>query len=500
MRPEDIFNAIGGVKDELLEEAEKLSGTDADVSGGQETPAPVDITKKSKRRKFISRFAAVAASLAVIIGGAFAFNLSRKADADPDNTVYTDKAVLLAEARDPLTGGVVIDGEDQGAVPPEHPDAAEDVKGTDPSKLAERLAGPEGAKLLMPDDGENHTYSPINISLAMAMLTETTDGDTRQQIMELLGVKDEKELRALVSEVFKDACYDTENAKSMLANSLWLRSDGTKYDKDVLKILAEYYCASSFAGEMGSAEYNKMLQDWLNEHTGDLLKEQASEMGFEPSTVIALASTIYFHADWVDPFYEEATQNETFHAPGGDTEVPMMHTYLMDDYFRGEHFGAVKLRLMGGNYFWIFLPDEGYGTQDIISDPAMMTIIKQNGTIEGEPAMIDLKLPRFDISGKTDLKDAMQEMGISDVFKSGTADFSPLLGDEGSAYVSKIDHASRVAVDEYGVTAAAFTVISADGGALPPEKQVQFICDRPFVFAVTNVNGLVLFEGTVNRP
>ena len=119
MRPEDIFNAIGGVKDELLEEAEKLSGTDADVSGGQETPAPVDITKKSKRRKFISRFAAVAASLAVIIGGAFAFNLSRKADADPDNTVYTDKAVLLAEARDPLTGGVVIDGEDQGAVPPE---------------------------------------------------------------------------------------------------------------------------------------------------------------------------------------------------------------------------------------------------------------------------------------------------------------------------------------------------------------------------------------------
>ena len=91
-------------------------------------------------------------------------------------------------------------------------------------------------------------------------------------------------------------------------------------------------------------------------------------------------------------------------------------------------------------------------------------------------------------------------MGISDVFRSGTADFSPLLGDEGGAYVSKIDHASRVAVDEYGVTAAAFTVISADGGALPPEKQVQFICDRPFVFAVTNVNGLVLFEGTVNRP
>ena len=42
---------------------------------------------------------------------------------------------------------------------------------------------------------------------------------------------------------------------------------------ETLETLAEYYYASSYSGTMGSMEYNKMLQDWLNEQTGGLLKE-----------------------------------------------------------------------------------------------------------------------------------------------------------------------------------------------------------------------------------
>ena len=37
------------------------------------------------------------------------------------------------------------------------------------------------------DSGKNALYSPINVYLALAMLTETTDGDSRQQLLDLLG-------------------------------------------------------------------------------------------------------------------------------------------------------------------------------------------------------------------------------------------------------------------------------------------------------------------------
>ncbi len=57
-----------------------------------------------------------------------------------------------------------------------------------------------------------------------------------------------------------------------------------------------------------------------------------------------------------------------------------------------------------------------------------------------------------------------------------------------------------MAVDEYGVTAAAFTIEILCGAAMPPEKQINFICDRPFVFAVADYDGFVYFEGVVNEP
>ena len=62
---------------------------------------------------------------------------------------------------------------------------------------------------------------------------------------------------------------------SVLASSLWLR-DGTNYVQSTLDTLAKTYYASTFSGEMGSDDYNKALQSWLNEQTGGLLQEQAS--------------------------------------------------------------------------------------------------------------------------------------------------------------------------------------------------------------------------------
>ena len=38
------------------------------------------------------------------------------------------------------------------------------------------------------------------------------------------------------------------------------------------------------------------------------------------------------------------------------------------------------------------------------------------------------------------------------------------------------------------------------GAAPPPEEQVELTLDRPFLFAVTNADGLPIFVGVVNNP
>ena len=42
----------------------------------------------------------------------------------------------------------------------------------------------------------------------------------------------------------------------------------------------------------------------------------------------------------------------------------------------------------------------------------------------------------------------------------------------------------RVTIDEEGVTAAAYTVMAAAGAAMPPEEEMDFVLDRPFLFVI----------------
>ena len=68
-------------------------------------------------------------------------------------------------------------------------------------------------------------------------------------------------------------------------------------------------------------------------------------------------------------------------------------------------------------------------------------------------------------------------------------------------YVGQINHAARVAIDEEGCIAAAFTVIATYGTGMPADlKEIDFTLDRPFLFVVSSRDNLPLFAGVVNEP
>ena len=123
--------------------------------------------------------------------------------------------------------------------------------------------------------------------------------------------------------------------------------------------------------------------------------------------------------------------------------------------------------------------------------------------VPAQDLRINLSLPKFDISSQTDLSQTLQALGVTSVFNSSTADFSPLIRQthfDGSVRLSKIDHAARVQIDEEGIAAAAYTIMQAPGESIPPEQEVDFVLDRPFLFLITSRDNLPLFAGVVNNP
>ena len=354
-------------------------------------------------------------------------------------------------------------------------------------------------QLLADGSGENKACSPINIYMALAMLAEITDGESREQILSLLGSEDLDSLHTEASAVWNANYCDDGAVTSILASSLWL-NDQINFKQETMDALAKYYYASSFRGEMGSAAFDQALQDWINQQTGGLLKEQASGLTMDKETLLALATTIYFRAKWSGEFSKSNTSPDTFHADSGDVTCDFMHQSGTNIYYWSDCFSAVSKSLENSGAMWFLLPDEGVTPEELLADEQTMDFLLSGGeSTESKYLIVNLSVPKFDIASDLDLTESLKEMGITDVFDPTISDFSPMT-DDTEAYLSQAKHAARVAIDEEGVTAAAYTVMMADGEGAPPEEEVDFTLDRPFVFAITGTDGLPLFVGVVHQP
>lgn len=367
---------------------------------------------------------------------------------------------------------------------------------TTPGGCFEALA----AQFLSGAGEENAVLSPVNIYMALAMLAELTDGESRAQLLDLIGAQNIEAVREQAQAIWRACSMDVEEIQCVLASSIWLRDD-LGYVQSTMDTLANTYYASSYRGEMGSGEINRAIQSWLNEQTRGLLEEQAAAIETDPLTVLLLATTIYYSAQWTDEFNEELNYTDVFHAPSGDVDTEYMYTGRFMDYYSGEGWGAVRLSLRGGNGMWFILPDEDVSVDALLEDDDVMRLMSAGEADEGEYVRVYFSVPKFDIASQLDLTEGLMELGVTDVFDPDVSDFTPMTTDtDVPIYVSEATHAARVKIDEEGVEAAAFTVLDAPTSMAPSDEEIYFTLDRPFLFAISSQDGLPLFAGVVNQP
>lgn len=368
------------------------------------------------------------------------------------------------------------------------------------------------SKFLSKTEGENRVFSPLSLYMALSMAAETAEGESRAQILDLIGREDIESLRTQANNVWRGSYSNDGATTSIMANSLWFDND-LRYNINTVNTIADSYYASVYRGEMASEELNRAIRDWLNEQTGGLLEEAVKRVNIEdPSTIMAMFSTVYYRAKWADEFNPEKTEDGVFHTLSGDIPVEYMYRLINGMYYWSENFAAVQLGLENSGAIWLVLPDEGVDMDTLVNDEKLYRLTLSDYLSEEEwedqvRIRIHLRMPKFDVSSDFSLTKGLQELGVSDIFSMENADLSPLVEDmesyrekNGNPHYSSVKQAARVAVDEEGVTAAAFTKMLIDGAAMPPEDEVEFTLERPFFFVLSHSDGLPLFTGVVNEP
>ena len=139
--------------------------------------------------------------------------------------------------------------------------------------------------------------------------------------------------------------------------------------------------------------------------------------------------------------------------------------------------------------------------EELLSDPQVLQVMQgEEERVETKFMEINMDIPKFDVVSDRDLSSGLKALGVTDVFNANKSDFGGVFeGQSQPVALGEVDHAVRIAIDEEGVTAVAYTVPIMPGSP-KPEGMLDFKLDRPFVFAITGPGNTILFAGVVENP
>lgn len=338
--------------------------------------------------------------------------------------------------------------------------------------------------------------SPLSASFALSMAANGANGETRQQILSVLGFDAEalSELNEYHHNLLTTLPYLDSKTKIALANALFVQTD-FPLEADFVSACRQSYNAKvdilDFMNNPSGAAAK--INAWAARNTNNKIKKVVDAPTVE-SLRMMLANALYFKGKWDCKFDKSNTRKEAFTASDGSvSQVDMMHITEHFRYAQTDAFRMVELPYKGGAYVMdVFLPAEGKTIADVRHSLSNQTMAEARVYSYN----IDLRLPRFTMDYERRMNEDLQALGMTQAF-TGSADFSNM-----SSVPMCIDFVKQntfLAVDEEGTEAAAVTVIGFKCTSVGPEETIPFYVDEPFILLIREVQqGTILFIGEVN--
>ena len=303
-----------------------------------------------------------------------------------------------------------------------------------------------------------------------------------------------------------------------VANNTLIIDEDTRIEQSYVDAVRRWY--GSEVGRIGSDGAKAALDAWTALHTGGLIRRSAIRI--TPDTRLVLQNAILFAARWAKPFKAENTsKGASFtRADGGRTRADMMHITGSYTLVKGEGWRALRLpyatgapdgagtgigtgigdrRGTAGLAMDIILPDAVASPADLPPSTwgaATRALNRAERLPRGDFDVI-VGLPRLDLNpGAVDLIPLLEELGIG-IWGLELSHIAPRL------ILEQAFQQTRLLVDEAGTVAASLTEAAFMRGAVhaAPRRTKRFICDRPFVLRVVDLDsGAAVFEAAVLDP
>ncbi|XP_037930237.1 serine protease inhibitor 42Dd-like [Teleopsis dalmanni] len=331
---------------------------------------------------------------------------------------------------------------------------------------------------------QNVIISPVAIQTALGLAYYGAEGKTATELQKGLHATAHQSKEGLAKS-YHNLLHSYVKSKTILeiANKIYTR-EGMAIAPEFRAVAQKYFDSDAEELNFENETYAvREINQWLAEKTNGRIQNILTNI--DPSTNVALVNAIFFKAKWARPFMDEETSERDFWLNAKQAiKVPTMFAdnwYYYADY---PELDAKAIELFFENIdltMWFILPNKRDGLLEL--EQKLKGVDFKALEDRWEWKSVAVYLPKFKFEFDTDLKPALQKLGIETMF-SGAADFSSIFQHSPiNTRISQVQHKAFIDVNEIGCEAAAASVVVGVPMSLPLEPKT-FVADHPFAFII----------------
>lgn len=348
---------------------------------------------------------------------------------------------------------------------------------------------------------KNVILSPYCINRNLAIITEATVGESKEELLSVLGGQAAlDDARSALSRIL----YADNSVILQCADALWV--DSLRYT-----LLPSFRDTANtkYGVEVTGLPFDNLkntvttINSWIAKNTDNRIKNALDINDIAPITPLILTSTIYFEADWTSPFDVTKTKPHLFSTPSGSVEVAMMESNYHHQTRKTDEYENVKLYYGTSDkdffYLDVYMPTT-ISVDSFIAEKCLAALGSTDSFEYG-----GLQMPKFFFENEIDCIPILKNMGVNGIFDPGKSELTGMVSNKDGLdsiplYLYLVLHKAGIKTDEEGTVAYAVT-ISAPTNKGDISLSPDVVLDRPFVYFIrAGENGLVLFAGVVNDP
>ena len=195
-----------------------------------------------------------------------------------------------------------------------------------------------------PDEDGNLFMSPMSLFMALSMVYNGAEGETKEEIAKVLQAEgvDKQALNQANASLMSLLHKHSEQVELNIANSIWL-NDEFQFQDTFAANNRDYFNAEIEEMDVNDTKRSEKINKWVKDATNDKI-EDIVEAPLDPNLVTILVNAIYFNGNWTYEFDKQQTENRAFHLADGTTkDVPLMSLKENLAYLENEDFQAIAL-------------------------------------------------------------------------------------------------------------------------------------------------------------